>query len=322
MQNWGSKRYLQHVVGLFVIRAYDKRRMVIRALIILSGAAMIFMTGCALPQRFGIIKERYGPFPEELTSPLPPEAMFRVLTERAPEVQNLWAEMKVKIRGKSKKESGYFQATLLYSPPAMARLRGSRTITSTLFELLVVNDRLFFHLKPEKKLYAGNVSEWQNSPLLLPNIDLRDIAYLLQPLQILRSSLQADNYHFDDIDKDFYFITIAKLPHSREFSGRLQLLVRKKDLLIQRIRVYSPEQELKVLVNYEQYAVFGNGTVLPTNVAISLYAEKSKITLRNIKYKINSQFDKRVFLPPAYKGIKVFPLKELWQKDTRLKGTQ
>lgn len=290
-----------------------KIRLILKLVILSVG--VFFISSCAFLPGVGLFQKRYSPLPEDLLYPIKPEEMLTILRQRAPEITTLWANAKVKIKGKTKKESGYFRATFLYLPPEKARLRGYRTGLPTLFEILVVNNTLFFHLNQEKRLYIGSIEEWRDSPVIFSDVDLRDVGLLLEPLQIYRSVLEYGEHKIDDTDKRFYTITVPHLPHKYQMaSSPMQLLVRKKDLLVQGIRVYSPEKRLRAEIFYNRYDIFEAGTVLPTKVLLKVYDRETKIFLNDIHYKINREFSEKVFEPPSYKGIKRLPLRMLWEE--------
>jgi len=288
------------------------------ARIVLLIVGVVIIEGCAFPPGAGLFHKRYSPLPTDLPYPIKPEEMLSILSQRAPEIETLWAKAKVRIKAKSRRGSDYFRATFLYQPPDKARLRGYRTGLPTLFEILVVNDTLSFHHNQKKRLYTGTMSEWRHSPVVFSDVDLRDIGMLLEPLQILRSALESDKYRIEDTDRRFYFITVTHLPYKHSNPASMQLLVRKKDLLVQMIRIYTPEKKLRAEIFYNRYGIFDEGTVLPTKVVLKVYEQETKILLSDIHYKINRKFSEKVFMPPSYKGIKRLPLRMLWEeKDSQ-----
>lgn len=279
---------------------------------------LFILTNCSFLSPSFLHKEPYSPITETFSGVLPLDKISEVVKQRAGEIKNLWAEMTVKIKTGSKEGSAYFKATLLFSPPDKARLRGYRQLTSTLFEILAVNESFVFHLNRERELYVGNINEWRKSSFPLSEVDVREVAYLLQPLQIFSDALQGGDYQLESTDKSYYFFNISKLPGSSSFSGKIQILVRKQDLLIQELRIFSKSGSLMALVMYQQYKYFGEGRLLPTKVTIAVNREPmgmTKIQLSNINYKVNETFNPKVFQPPSYEGIKIFPLSELLERS-------
>lgn len=279
---------------------------------------LFILTNCSFLTSSFLHKEPYSPITESFSGVLTLDKISEVVKQRAGEIKNLWAEMTVKIKSRSKQGSAYFKATLLFSPPDKARLRGHRQLTSTLFEILVVNESFVFHLNRERELYVGNINEWRKSSFPLSEVDVREVAYLLQPLQIFSDALQGRDCQLEGGDKTFYFFNISKLPNSSSFSGKIQMLVRKQDLLIQELKIFSKSGNQTALVLYQQYKYFGEGKLLPTKVTIAVHRKPmgmTKIQLSNINYKVNETFNPKVFQPPSYEGIKIFPLSELLERS-------
>ncbi|MCX7765195.1 MAG: hypothetical protein N2246_00595 [Candidatus Sumerlaeia bacterium] len=286
--------------------------------IILSLVCLIILTNCSFLSLPLLHKEAYSPITETFSGILPEDKIAEVIKQRAGEVKNLWAEMTVKIKTGSRAGSAYFRATLLFSPPDKARLRGYRQLTSTLFEILVNNEGFVFHLNREKELYVGNIKEWINSSFPLSEVDVREVAYLLQPLQIFSNALQRKDCQLEQTDRNYYFFNIFNLLGSNSFTGKIQMVVRKQDLLIQEIRIYTNSGSQTALVLYQQYRYFSGGTLLPTKVTIMVYKEPmtmTKVQLSHINYKVNEVFSPKVFLPPTYEGIKIYPLSKLMERS-------
>ncbi len=286
----------------------------ITARICVLSLSVLFL-GCSLPARIGIIKEEFSPLPEDLPAPLSPEEMLLVLNDRAPEINTLWAELKVRIKGKTKEESGFFIGTFLYAPPERARLRGYRTGTPTLFEILAVEHNLFFHLNREKELYLGSIEEWNASPVIFSDVDIRDVGLVLEPLQVFRTALKEGTYRLTNTTRQYYMFEVSELPGGRLFSGKLEFIVRKKDLLVREMLVHDTSGKERGSVVYETYDIFNGIYTMPTKVLLNLDRHNTRILLYNINYKINQPFSEKVFSPPEYRGIELLPLRDLWEKS-------
>ena len=287
-------------------------RPVIYCILLLS---IIIITGCAVPRVLGLWSRPYSPLPTDLTRPLSPDEMFVILNKRAPDFDNLWSEMKIDIRGQSRKERTNCRATFLYTPPDKARLRGYKTgLPTTIFEILAVNEAVFFHLNLDKELYIGTLQEWHNSPIIFSDIDLRDMGYLLMPLRILRSALEEGRYRIDTSPQNFYVVTTLQPVDNIHFADSLRIFVRKKDLLVQSIDIITHTGQKRAVIQYGGYDIYPEQTVLPREATIILQNPETKIMLRSIQYKVNPSFSVEVYEPPDYRGLRRKPLRDFWEK--------
>lgn len=273
------------------------------------------LAGCAVPRFPGLWSRPFSPLPGDLTAPLSPEEMLSILKKHAPRIDNLWSEMKIDIRGQTRKERTNCRATFLYTPPNKARLRGYKTgLPTTVFEILAVNEAIFFHLNLDKELYIGTLQEWQNSPIIFSDIDLRDMGYLLMPLQILQSALEQGGYRIDTTNKNFYVVNVLQPDDNIRFAGNFRIFVRKNDLLVESMDILTAAGSMRARIEYGGYDIYPEQTVLPREATILLQRPEAKIRLRSIKYKVNPPFSTEVFEPPDYRGLQRKPLQDFWEK--------
>ncbi len=287
-------------------------------IIAISVVTIILLTtaGCRIPGVLNLEGEPYSPVATDLPPQVTPDEMLLILYDRAPEIDNLWSRMKIQIRDKARGDKEYFRGVFLYTPPAKARLRGYKTaIPTTAFEILTVDERIYFHLNMDNELYSGTVDEWRRSPIIFSDIDLRNVGFILMPLQILRTALKNGSYTMAEGNKKFYECIVESDPSLQELAGTVRLLIRKSDLLVRTMEVYAGDNSLQAVVRYDRYDRYGYRALMPTELEIRLTGQKTLVRIWDPEYKINPDFSRQVFMPPEYPKLKHYPLRKIWEQQ-------
>jgi len=270
---------------------------------ILIGIMILLFSGCALfsPKPFSPLKLDY---PGDLS----PSNILHVLKERHGSYSHLWASGGITLSGTEIKGKKFFQATLLYQSPLRLRLRGSRMITSTLFEFIINGDKIALIWNREKKWFQGTREELDKhpeatfgmDPLLLPQ------ALLIQQ-EFIRLLEEGRFEEWRRGEKDYVFVT--KDPERKAF------LVRKKDLLVREAALYSKEGGQKLRLRFKRYD-FENGDILP--VELEAFFPRTGLTARiEIKeYKHPELFQDAVFDMTPPPGFERRSLKDLLESPS------
>jgi hypothetical protein len=230
------------------------------------------------------------------------------LKERHGSYSHLWASGGITLSGEKIKGKKFFQATLLYQAPLYLRLRGSRMITSTLFEFIINGDKIALIWNRERKWFQGTREElgkypeafFGMDPLLLPQ------ALLIQQ-EFIRLLGEGRFDEWRRGEKDYVFVT--KDPERKAF------LLRKKDLLVREAALYSQEGKQTLRLRFKRYA-FSNGDILP--VELEALFPKTGLTARiDIKeYKHPEVFQDAVFDVTPPPGFERHSLKDLLESPS------
>jgi hypothetical protein len=257
-------------------------------------SALLFLNGCALfsSKPFSPVQTQYPP-------ELSPAEISRLLKERHSSFYNLWASGKITLWGNGIKGKKYFQATILYREPDSLRLRGSRMITSTLFEFIVNSGRMAVVWNREKTWFEGAKEEWVEHPELSLGIDPlflpkgllihQELTGLFENQKITRWKKKGKTCLFLSEGTD---------------GSREAFLVGIEDLLIREAALYSPDGLLAIRLKFLRYDSF-DGEILP--VELEAVFPQTSITARVQidAYKFPESFDDTVFSltpPPGYES--------------------
>jgi hypothetical protein len=270
---------------------------------ILIASVIFLFSGCAL-----FSPKPFSPLTLDYPGDLFPSDILRVLKERHGSYSHLWANGGITLSGAEIKGKKFFQATLLYQAPLRLRLRGSRMITSTLFEFIIHGDKIALVWNRERKWFQGTREELEKhpeatfgmDPLLLPQ------ALLIQQ-EFIRLLGEGRFEKWRRGEKDYAFVT--KDPEPRAF------LVRKKDLLVREAVLYSKEGRQNLRLRFKRYA-FSNGDILP--VELEAYFPGTGMTARiEIKeYKHPEIFQDAVFDMTPPPGFERYSLKDLLESPS------
>lgn len=255
---------------------------------------LLFLNGCALFSRkpFSPVQKQYPPG-------LSPAEISLLIKERHKPFQRLWASGKITLWGKGIKGKKYFQATILFREPDLLRLRGSRMITSTLFEFIVNSGRMAVVWNREKTWFEGDKEEWMAhpdlslgiDPLFLPKALLihQELINLFEDKRITRWQKKGRLYLFLSEGTD---------------DSREAFLVGIEDLLIREAALYSSEGLLDVRLKFLRYDSF-DGEILPEEMEIFFPQTSITARVQISDYKYPESFDKAVFSlspPPGYES--------------------
>jgi hypothetical protein len=274
---------------------------------------------------------------------LSPKEIYSVLNQRTQPLNALWAHMKIYLSGRNIKGKKFFEATLLYqisddlssqeeSWGGKLRIRGYRTITSTLFECLVLPDRVQVYLNKDQELYSGTPQTLLNNPSLFFGINPADIARALEIertiTQVVKETRPESQQNARQEESRAQpslaspiSTRIAMLPghyvfiQTRPNNEKQVFVIRKTDLLIDRVARYDSSNHLALEAVYHQYGLF-NGHLLPTRVTVHFTKSQVSMTARIMEYKINPPLQPAVFnfaLPPS---VQEYPLEDLFKRTS------
>jgi hypothetical protein len=261
---------------------------------------LLFMCGCSIFARkpFSPLKTQYPPG-------LSPADISIFLKQRHKALPHLWASGKITISGKGIKGKKFFQATILYQEPDSLRLRGSRMITSTLFEFIVNSKRMAVAWNREKMWFEGEREEWVKHPELSLGIDPLFLPKgLLIHQELIRLFDDKRISRWNKKGKSYVFLSEGTEDSREAFE------VGTEDLLIREAALYSPEGILSVRLKFLRYDAF-DGEILP--VELEAFFPQTSITARVQldAYKFPETFDITVFSLAPPPGYESHPLHEL-----------
>lgn len=260
----------------------------------------VFICGCSL------FHERpFSPFQEPLPPDLDPAGIVRLLEKRSQAHDNLWASGKIVLSGKPFKGKTFFNATLLYNQPGDLRLRGSRLVTSTLFEFIINDDRVALALNRDKLWYLGAREELLSNPEITFGMDPLSLPSALQIEQELLYLLKSGEIKSWKKTGDGYIFV------SRVRNGvKKAFLLRERDLLVKQAAVYGSAGKQILRLEYEYYDVFGE-EILPGKLNAVFPRTDVNAEISIDEYKRPPEFHEKVFsiVPPP--GFETRPLHEL-----------
>jgi hypothetical protein len=268
--------------------------------IVFISVLLLFLNGCALFSRkpFSPIQTNYPPG-------LSPADISGLLKERHKSVQNLWASGKITLWGKGIKGKKYFQATILYREPDSLRLRGSRMITSTLFEFIVNSGRMAVVWNREKMWFEGVKEEWVEHPELSLGIDP-----LFLPTGLLIHQELTDLFENKRItrwqQKGKSYLFLSEGTHG----SREAFLVGIEDLLIREAALYSKDGLLAIRLKFLRYDSF-DGEILPVEMEAVFPQTSITARVQVDAYKFPESFDNAVFSLTPLPGYDSHPLQDL-----------
>jgi hypothetical protein len=298
----------------------------------------LVLTSCTL-----LRPKPFGPIPQVARGDLSPAQIYSLLDQRTPPLSSLWAHMKIYLSGQNIKGKKFFEATLLYQisdEPARQenswagklRLRGYRTITSTLFECLALPDRIQVYLNKDRELYSGTPQTLRTHPALFFGINPTDIAraleiertitHVVQEIHPESKSSAGKEQRGTLISPSSPISTrIATLPghyvfiRTRHDNTKQVFVMRKTDLLIDRIALYDSHKRLALEVTYHQYDLF-DGHLLPIKMTVQFIESQVTMTAKVIQYKVNTPFQPAVFRFALPASVREYPLEALLKRTS------
>jgi hypothetical protein len=232
-----------------------------------------------------------------------------VLRQRTPPHGVFWASGRVSIRQPEVRGSVWFDATFIYNEPESFRLRGSRMVIGTLFEVIVCGEDAWVHLNKERELYAGTLSELRRQGGMLGAFSLQDMAAAILVHQDLRRRLSAGGAWQVLRTGDELFLT-TKLAEGRRATYR----IRRADALVREVVVRGPDGRIELQALYEGFRLSDDGEPLPTRLVLHLLGDALSVRFRSDAYKPNSDVkpENVCHLP---RNARVFPLAALMDRD-------
>jgi hypothetical protein len=262
--------------------------------------AVIFISGCAV-----FSPKPFSPIQTEYPSGLDPSDIYQLLEERHQMHSNLWARGKITLSGEPIEGKKFFHATLLYQEPDRLRLRGSRMITSTLFEFIINAENMAILFNKDKMWFEGMRSDLHEHP----DASLRiDPVILPRALQIHQEFLRlfVEN-RFDKWRKggnDYLFLGTG------DDDLRVAFILRKRDLLIREAGIYNEDGELALRIHYKRYAVFDH-EILPEELEVYIPDTGITTSVKIKEYKHPPVFQEAIFLLKPPQGFRRYPLSDL-----------
>ncbi len=280
-----------------------------RLWIFLASMFLLMGSGCAL-----ISKKSFSPIREAYPTDLSPSEILNLLKERHRTHPTLWASGKIMLRGKPVRGKKFFRATILFQSPDHLRLRGSRMITSTLFEFVTNGERVAVVFNKEREWFEGTRADFEEhpeatmglNPIVLPR------ALLIQQ-EFMRLLEEGRLFRWRKGEGCYVFV-------GRRDDGRKEaFLLRDRDLLIREAGIYNTDGRLALRLRYRRYARF-NGEVFPGEIEVHFPEGEMTAIVRIAEYKRHPVFQPAVFAltpPPGYKHHPLSSLLESPPMDKR-----
>ncbi|MBX3729375.1 MAG: hypothetical protein KF858_09340 [Candidatus Sumerlaeia bacterium] len=232
-----------------------------------------------------------------------------VLRQRTPPHGVFWASGRVSIRQPEVRGSVWFDATFIYDEPESFRLRGSRMVIGTLFEVIVCGEDAWVHLNKERELYAGTLSELRRQGGMLGAFSLQDMAAAILVHQDLRRRLAEGGSWQVLRTGDELFLT-TMLAEGRRVTYR----IRRADALVREAIVRGPDGRIELQALYEGFRLSDDGEPLPTRMMLHILGDALSVRFRSDAYKPHSDVkpENVCYLP---RNARVFPLAALMDRD-------
>jgi hypothetical protein len=264
-------------------------------------SCLLFIAGCSL-----ISSRPFSPLRTDYPAGLDAAEIFRVLEGRSVTHERLWAGGEITLCGEPLKGKKFFNATLLYEVPDRMRLRGSRMLTSTLFEYVMNADCVAVLFNRTKEWFGGTLNELERHPEATLGLNPVEIPKALLIQQDFMGRLGGGEFDRHGVSGgDYLFLRTNG-------DNRVAFLLRRKDLLVREAAVYGKDGRLLLRLRYRRYGLFG-GEVLPED--LEMFFASSGVTARVhvAEYKFPAHFEDVVFSPTPAVGFKRYPLNRLWE---------
>ncbi len=271
----------------------------IRFVMACFGIILALSSGCSLFR-----SRPFSPFKESFPVTLTPDEISRRLVIRHSTHDEIWARGKITVSGPSLNGKSFFNATLLFQEPDKLRIRGSRMITSTLFEFIIAGNEAAVSLNMDKQWYSGMRRELLERPEITLGLDpfLVPQAILIQ--QFFMAGLRNADFNKWCSDGNYYTFLWTSSGVTRG------LMVRKKDLLVREAGIYGADGRLAARIRYNAYEIF-DGEVFPSDMEILLSCTGLKARVEISEYKQRPGFDPRVFSLEPPRNFTRYPLSAL-----------
>jgi len=246
------------------------------------------MGSCATPVGF-ILRREPPPRVEDLVAPL---------RQRAKPVKTLWLESRVRVRRSGRLGQGIFTSTILIERPDHLRLRGYRSATFLIFDLLADSESMRLRdatqNDPARQYYAATYEQLRlsNSPLagLTPRLLIN--ALLIEHTIAERVS----KAHTVGVRRGWKAMEM-RLETEGE---RMRITFDRTGRMILAVRYESTARGRPTYLRYGKM-VESEGIRLPQQLEIEHGSSRMRLRLEVTQYKVNPTFRPEVFImePPA-----------------------
>jgi len=263
-------------------------------------AVAILLAGCrGTPKTFTTPYKSFGAFYPETT-----EHLAEVLRERHPSLSTIQAQFGVTIdAGEQGKRS--FDANLLVEFPDKARLRGSRAIIGTFFDIISVGDVLHIYFNRDGVLFSGQRSDLDPSAGLLRLVGPDELMRALLAERDLSARLQKPG-HWRVRDQISHWSIWAETP-----GGGWQVwVVRKQDFLVEETIISRTGDAATARIRYWSYELV-DGEPMPWVLEIHLADPEVTVFIELDKVRMNPPLRLQTFIPPAVDNEHWYPLSQL-----------
>jgi hypothetical protein len=198
-----------------------------------------------------------------------------ITKERQPPVKTFLARLSVVAKGDGIIGSERLYLTTLFLPPDNISLKADtdRNAPSEAVRIVQSGNEVSTYVKSEAKYYRGTSSDLAAYPTAFYGVRPADI---LRTLLVGQESVALLKRAIKEKEKLLVTPDFWQLVYN-PFQGRREIFsFRKKDGLIQEMRVLDPNQKDKIVVRYYRYAEF-NGMIFPSRY--SIHFPESGLTL-------------------------------------------
>lgn len=233
----------------------------------IAGVSLRIAAICSLSLLFASCKTfaPVKPFSE------PPSSWMQLVDmtkDRQPPVKTFRARLSVVAKGDGIIGSQRLYLTTLFLPPDNISLKadGDRNAPSEIVRIIQSGNEVSAYVKAEGgNFFRGTASDLAAYPTALYGVRPADILRTLlvgqESVALLKRAIKEKEKLM--VTEDYWQLVYNPFPGRREIFS-----FRKKDGLIQEMRVLDPNQKDKIVVRYNHYAEF-NGMLFPSRYSIS-----------------------------------------------------
>lgn len=226
------------------------------------------------------------------------EALRERVQVAGADVPEMTVNAGVKVR--SEGTSGFISVRALYQQPDRIRLRGSR-LDVTLFDLLLLGDRVHLYLREEGARFDGSLEELARVSGAIGGLSPRELVSSLLVLGQLREVL-ADGKPAVVSDEGEHFLVAARVG-SQDAQGFW--LVRKSDGLVREFLLRDKAGAPQVRVYYEAYGLHGSASQpMPERLRLQVVPTGASFEVKVSEYELAPELKPAQFEPSKARRVR------------------